>query len=454
VRALRYSSVRPDLGHLAAQSLAEFGLTHLVNPAPRAEDHVRTASRPSDLRITDLRCATLTGVPFRSTLLRIDTNQGISGYGEVRDGASRTYALLLKSRLVGENPCDVDRLFRKIKQFGHHARQAGGVCGVEMALMDLAGRAYGVPAYALAGGRFRDRILCYTDTPSAPDPEELGRRLLERRSRGFQFLKMDVGIDLLRDVPGALAAPPGALDTQWTMHPFTGIQVTEKGVRTLAEYVGAVRSLVGYDVPLAADHFGHIALDSCVRIGRALEPFTLAWVEDLLPWQLTEQWRHLTASIVTPTCTGEDIYLAEGFRPLLERGAVRVIHPDPATSGGILETKRIGDAAEEHGIPMALHMAATPVATLAAVHIAAATANFLALEHHAADLPWWSDLVTGLPSPLIEGDGHIAVPEGPGLGFEGLDEEVCREHLDPDEPGFFEPTDAWDAEGSHDRLWS
>jgi L-alanine-DL-glutamate epimerase-like enolase superfamily enzyme len=421
---------------------------------PRAEDQVRTASRPSELRITDVRVANLAGVPFRSTLLRLDTNQGISGCGEVRDGASPTYALLLKSRLLGENPCDVDRLFRKVRQFGHHARQAGGVCGVEMALMDLAGRAYGAPAYALAGGRFRDRVLCYTDTPSDPDPDELGRRLLERRARGFQFLKMDVGIDLLRDVPGALTAPPGALDSEWTMHPFTGIQVTEKGVRLLAEYVGAVRERVGHDVPLAADHFGHITLDSCIRIGRALDPFTLAWLEDLLPWQLTEQWRHLTASIATPTCTGEDIYLREGFRPLLERGAVRIIHPDPATSGGILETKRIGDLAEEHGIPMALHMAATPVATLAAVHIAAATSNFLALEHHAADLPWWSDLVTGLPRPLIESDGHIAVPDGPGLGFEGLNEDVCREHLDPADPVFFEPTDTWNAERSHDRLWS
>ena len=420
---------------------------------PGAEDKFRAASRPSELRITDVRVANLVGVPFRSTLLRLDTNQGISGYGEVRDGASPTYALLLKSRLLGENPCDVDRLFRKVKQFGHHARQAGGVCGVEMALVDLAGRAYGVPAHALAGGRFRDRVLCYTDTPSDPDPDELGRRLLERRALGFQFLKMDVGIDLLRDVPGALAAPPGALDSQWTMHPFTGIQVTEKGVRLLAEYVGAVRERVGYDVPLAADHFGHVALDSCIRIGRALDPFTLAWLEDLLPWQLTEQWRHLTASIATPTCTGEDIYLAAGFRPLLERGAIRIIHPDPATSGGILETKRIGDEAEEHGIPMALHMAATPVATLAAVHIAAATSNFLALEHHAADVPFWSDLVTGLPRPLIQ-DGSIAVPETPGLGFGDINEELFREHLDPRDPVFFAETTQWDAEFSHDRLWS
>ena len=131
--------------------------------------NVNTHSQPSQLRITDMRIANIVGVPFRCTIIRIDTNQGISGYGEVRDGASKTYALMLKSRILGENPCNVDRIFRKIKQFGHHARQAGGVCAIEMALMDLAGKAYGVPAYQLAGGKFRDRVLCYCDTPTEPD---------------------------------------------------------------------------------------------------------------------------------------------------------------------------------------------------------------------------------------------------------------------------------------------
>jgi L-alanine-DL-glutamate epimerase-like enolase superfamily enzyme len=405
------------------------------------------------LKITDLRIANLVGVPFRSTIIRIDTNQGISGYGEVRDGASPTFALMLKSRLLGENPCNVDKLFRKIKQFGHHGRQAGGVCGVEMALMDLAGKAYGVPAYALAGGKFRDRILCYADTPGSSEAEQLGKRLLERRERGFHFLKMDVGIDLLRDIPGALIAPPGALDSRSTMHSFTGIEVTPRGIEHLVDFVATARSIVGYDIPLAVDHFGHIGLSSCIRVARALEPFALAWVEDMIPWQSTEQWRELTTSVATPTCTGEDIYLRENFRPLLENGAVRVIHPDPATSGGILETKRIGDLAEEHGVAMALHMAATPIATLASVHIAAATQNFLALEHHAADVERWSELVTGLPQPLIE-DGYITVPDAPGLGFEGINEEVFREFLDPADPVFFAETEAWNGERSHDRLWS
>lgn len=417
-------------------------------------DAVRTAGRPSDLRITDLRIANLAGVPFHSTIVRIDTNQGLSGYGEVRDGASKYYALLLRSKILGENPCDVDRLFRRIKQFGHHARGAGGVCGVEMALMDLAGKAYGVPAYMLAGGKFRERVLCYADTPTEVSGEAMGHRLVERRRRGYRFLKMDIGVQLLRDVPGGVIAPPGALEETQVMHPFTGIQLTDRGIQHLVDYVDAARSMVGYDIPIGADHFGHLGVSSCIRLARALEPFTLAWVEDLVPWQLTEQWRDITTSITTPTCTGEDIFLQEGFRPLIEREAVRIIHPDPATSGGILETKRIGVLAEEHGIGMALHMAATPIATMAAAHIGAATHNFMVLEHHAADVPFWSDLVTGLPSPLVE-DGYINLPDAPGLGFSGINEDVFREHLDPEDPIYFDtPTEEWKPGRTNDRLWS
>ena len=100
-----------------------------------ATNKVRTNSKPSDLKITDMRIATVTkGGGWRFPVIRLDTNQGIAGWGEVRDGGSKTYALILKSRLLGENPCNVDKVFRKIKQFGFHARQAGGVCGVEMAL--------------------------------------------------------------------------------------------------------------------------------------------------------------------------------------------------------------------------------------------------------------------------------------------------------------------------------
>ena len=113
------------------------------------------------------------------------------------------------------------------------------------------------------------------------------------------------------------------------------------------------------------------------------------------------------------------------------------IHPDISTSGGILETHKIGDAAMEYGVPMAMHYAGLPIGALASVHCAAATENFLACENHSLDVPWWQDLVEGIEKPIIN-KGFITVPDKPGLGIT-LNEDVVRQHLAPD-TGFFEPT--------------
>jgi len=417
-----------------------------------AVQNVNRSSSPSDLKITDLRVAVVKDAPFVCPLIRIDTNQEIYGLGEVRDGASKTYALFLKSRLLGENPCNIDKIFRKIKQFGGDSRQAGGVCGVEMALWDLAGKAYGVPVYQMLGGKFRNKIRCYADTTESHDPKVYGQRLKGRKEEGFTWLKMDLGIDLLHDTPGTLTHPLGLTerDVFNTQHMFTGFEITDKGLAMMADFVAAVREQVGMEVPLSADHFGHIGLNSCIRLGKALEKYNMAWLEDMIPWQYTDLWKKITDAIDVPTLTGEDIYLKEHFIELARNHAVDILHPDLATSGGILETKKIGDAIQEYGVGMAMHFAGTPVSCMANVHCAAATENFLVLENHSVDVPWWGDLVAGIDKPIVN-HGFITVPEKPGLGVT-LNDEVVKQHLL--EPGYFEPTPEWNKERSHDRLWS
>jgi L-alanine-DL-glutamate epimerase-like enolase superfamily enzyme len=418
------------------------------------QSHVNTNSNPSDLKITDMRIAVVARAPMTCPVIRIDTNQGIYGLGEVRDGASKNYALFLKSRILGENPCNVDLIFRKIKQFGGHSRQAGGVCGIEMALWDLAGKAYGVPVYQMLGGKFRNKIRCYADTTESHDPKIYGSRLRARRDQGFTWLKMDLGIDLMQDMPGTITRPAGVPIGGGgnVQHQFTGIELTEKGLEKMAEYVQTVREQVGMEVPLSADHFGHIGVNSCIRLGKALTKFNMAWLEDMIPWQYTDQLKKISDAVDIPLCTGEDIYLKEGFIELAKNHAVDILHPDLATSGGILETKKIGDAVQEYGIPMAMHFAGSPVSCMANVHCAAATENFLVLENHSVDVPWWDDLVNGVEKPIIN-HGFITVPEKPGLGVT-LNDEVMKQHLMPDSGGYFEPTKEWDKERSHDRLWS
>ena len=414
--------------------------------------HVNGASKPSELKITDLRVATIKGAPMTDPIIRIDTNQGIYGLGEVRDGASKTYALMLKSRLLGENPCNIDKIFRKIKQFGGESRQAGGVCGIEMALWDLAGKAYNVPVYAMLGGKFRDKIRCYADTTESDDPKIYGDRLKKRKEQGFTWLKMDLGIDLMKDIPCTITAPAGVSIGGGANieHMFTGIELTPKGIETMANFVATVREYVGYEVPLSCDHFGHIGVNSCIRLGRALEKYNIAWLEDMVPWYYTDLLKEIKQAVNIPLLTGEDIYLKEGFVKLASEHAVDIVHPDLATSGGILETKKIGDAVQSYGIPMAMHFAGSPVSCMANVHCAAATENFLVLENHSVDVPWWSDLVEGVEKPIVN-HGFVTVPDGPGLGVT-LNDDVVKQHLL--EPGYFEPTPEWDKERSHDRLWS
>ncbi len=444
-----------------------------LNGLPVADTIAQTTSKvnrlsaPADLKITDLRVAVI-GDGGRKAIIRIDTNQDIYGLGEVRDGADELYALMLKSRILGLNPCNVEMIFRIIKQFGNHGRQAGGVCGVEMALWDLAGKAYNVPVWQLLGGKYRDKIRLYADTPGANNPVTFAETMRKRiDDQGFTWLKMDLGIHVVANIPGSLVntkfwnGATGQYDLRDYMgygnrlHPFTQVQITEKGLDGLAVYVEKVRNAVGYDIPLCADHFGHFDINNSIRFARKMEKYRLAWLEDMVPWFITDQLKTLTEAIETPTCTGEDIYMLKGgFKSLLDQRAVDIIHPDLASAGGILETKKIGDYAEECGIPMAMHMAGSPVCFMANVHCAAATENFLALEHHSVDSNWWINLVkmTGNEPMVTKGFANVPL-EAPGLGIE-LNEEEVKKHLLPSAKGYFDPTPQWNEKRSHDRIWS
>ena len=183
------------------------------------------------------------------------------------------------------------------------------------------------------------------------------------------------------------------------------------------------------EIPLSSDHYGHIGVNSCIKLARAMEKYNLAWMEDMVPWQFGELMKQIKDATTTPILTGEDIYLKEEFIKLIDMGAVDMIHPDLASSGGLIETKKIGDYAMEHGVPMAMHFAGTPISFMANVHCAAATENFIALEHHSIDVPWWETWSTTGGKPLVE-KGFAIVPDPPGLGVE-LNEEVVKAHLAP-----------------------
>jgi L-alanine-DL-glutamate epimerase-like enolase superfamily enzyme len=234
------------------------------------------------------------------------------------------------------------------------------------------------------------------------------------------------------------------------------VKITDKGIAKLAEIVATVRETVGWDVSLCIDHYGHgyLTAKEVIKLGRALEPYGLAWMEDPMPWEDVAGHKRVTDAVGVPIAAGENVYLWDGFREFIEQRAIDIIHPDLLTSGGMLETKKIADYAERYGLPTALHFAGSPIAFMANLHTAAAIPSFVALEHHGLDLPFWSDLVTGLADPLME-DGYVAVPDRPGLGVD-LNLEGIEANL-RDFSGLFEPTDDWNTPKlgfwQPDRRW-
>ena len=448
----RRGVLKSTLGLLAGGLIGSLAEKAEARPAVQ---NVNRNSSPSTLKITDLRYTIVVKPgPSPCPIIRIDTNQGVYGLGEVRDIAGYQYAMVLKSRIVGENPLNVDFLFEKIAQFGGISRQAGGVCAIEMALWDIVGKVYNCPVYQMLGGKWRDIIRIYADTTESEDPKVYGQRAKERKEMGLTWIKMDLGIDVLEGIPNAVMKPSGM--SKWELrnqpHPFTGIEVTDKGIDRMCEYIAAVRDAIGYDIPLCTDHLGHIGVKSVIRLGKAYEKFNLEWMEDVIPWYYTDLLKEITTASPTPTLTGEDIYELADFETLCKNHAVDKIHPDLATSGGILRTHRIGNMAFGYGVPMAMHFAGTPVSCMANVHCAAATRNFLALENHSLDVPFWGNLVDGIDKPIIN-RGFIKVPDNPGLGVTLNDDEVKR-HLKPGS-GYFEPTPMWDDKQSlDDALFS
>jgi len=435
----------------AAAALGNFA-TH--DDYEAVAQNVNTNSQPSNLKITDLRVFQI-ATGWRRYGIKVYTNQGLTGLGEIRDGSSPVYALMLKSRILGENPCNVDKIFRKLKQFGHHARGAAGPVSIEEACWDIAGKAWGVPCWQMLGGKFRDKILHYADTPGRKTAVEMGNSLKARiNEHGFKFLKMDIGIWICGNEEGCITRPPAeTISNRDTEHPFTGIRVTEKGLDLIEEYVAQVRDIIGWEIPVASDHYGHMVVEDQIKLAQKLDKFNLAWYEDMVPWFYTEQLKRIKDSCNTPILTGEDIYLKEEFIKLFKAQAISICHPDLASSGGLLETKKIGDAAQEYGVAMAMHMAGSPITMMSTVHCAAATENFMVMENHSVDDEWYDHLVTGVDHPINQ-DGYVNVPNAPGLGIE-LDEDFIKSRLKNPERDFLAPTDEWDDQFRiNDRIWS
>lgn len=380
------------------------------------------------MKITDLRVTAPFG-PFEWILVRVDTDQGISGYGElpIFSRVAPDDLAQLREGLVGRRPHDVDPLIQPLLGGLLHARNRGLVHAAETALLDLTGKDLGVPVYLLLGGKYRERVRLYADCHAGVHWTLEGiRRATRQVAETGRFL------DAYR--PAAFAAQARqVVEMGYTAVKFDADfptpskrdlhdgSISPAELREMVEAVAAVRQAVGPDVDIAVDLHARYHVADALRVAYEMEPFNLMWLEDPIPPGNHEALAKLTAKSRVPICTGEALETMEQFRDLVTRQAADILQPDTPRSCGPRDLKRIADLAGLYSIAIAPHNMTTPVGTLAAVHGCAAVPNFLALENHCLAIPWWNDLVTGA-EPLIR-HGHIAVPEAPGLGFE-LNEEA------------------------------
>ena len=391
-------------------------------------------SRPSDLRITDIRGCTIAS-NYDYPIIKIYTNQDIYGLGEVRDAGFLGQALMMKPYLIGKDPLDIETILHSISHLTGHGRFGGGYSAVDIALMDIAGKAMGWPCHKLLGVKLRDKIPVYADTFASENKDVFATFMKNRLDQGFLHYKMDLRSMLLAGVEGARE----------------GKYPTEKGLEVWGEYVEKIRNVIGYKVSLGADHFGPMNIQTGIRLGEFMSDskYSLAYIEDVVNFNAYNSVninKAITSGSPTLTLGFEDIFGFEGFRPFIEEQAIDIIHPDMLTSGGMIETRKIADYAYQFGIKTMMHCAGSPIGTMAMVHTAATIRDFICLENHALEIPWWADLVDGIEKPIIQ-KGHISIPEKPGLGVE-LNDEVAREYLREPEylykAGYFEPTPEFD----------
>ncbi|HEV2950307.1 MAG TPA: mandelate racemase/muconate lactonizing enzyme family protein [Gemmataceae bacterium] len=390
------------------------------------------------------------------TYVRVFSDNGEYGTGECFFAPGLTGIIRdLCPVIVGKDPRHIERLTRELRRAASGAGAVAGyahnaISGMEAALWDLIGKHFRVPVWQLLGGQFRDQIRVYADCHAGEGLESWGPALLPREpawlrkeqtrrgiagksdllsaeayaahaketvARGFDFLKFD--LDAIHAQPSDILIRP----------------LSTREIQQMTEVVRAVRQAVGLELQIALDCHWRYSLGDALKIARALAPFDIAWLEDPLPPESVDGFRILRESTSVPVCTGENLYLREGFKPLLEQYAVNIISPDIQKTSGLWEAKRIADLAALYEIPVAPHNISSPLGTIASCHVCSTLANFMVLEFHGADVPFWEDLLTGVPKPLIQ-NGRIHVPDGPGLGVE-LNESVAREYAKPGE-GFFE----------------
>jgi L-alanine-DL-glutamate epimerase-like enolase superfamily enzyme len=401
-------------------------------------DHARAAISPGEkgIYITNIYRTKVTDWSYSGGhIVRIETNKGITGYGECRDvdSQAQTWLNTLSPYLVGRNPTRIEDIYNTLlrrwtplpvsNMKGQEKNGTGAISGLEIACWDIVGKVYNVPVHKLLGNKLRDKIPLYADTDgnSASNVES-------RVAKGFKYFKCDMYLDNIARSNHTHASTPNR-------YGYREITINQAGLDQMHAYMDTYRNTLRQfgepyaSAPISSDHYQNYAsndqlsVESAVALANDLKSHNGAgWMEDIIDWWIDGFSGAPLKEVIDATsadtiiCTGEDMLGFDQFKKFADLGAVRMIHPEPNTAGGLNQTSLACRYAATKGIKTAFHNSSGPIAMTAYAHLAATLPDFVALEYHNMNTSWHDTLIDGIDKPMIQ-DGMMNVPEGPGFGF-------------------------------------
>ncbi|HET7580290.1 MAG TPA: galactonate dehydratase [Bacillales bacterium] len=359
------------------------------------------------MKITNFK---LYQIPPRWLFLKIETSEGISGWGEpVVEGRADTVKACveeLMDYLIGKDPCQIEDHFQVLYRGGFYR---GGpilmsaISGIEQALWDIKGQFYHMPVYEMLGGKAREKIRVYSWI-GGDRPEDVGAAAKEKAEAGFTAIKMN-GTEEMNYID------------------------SYQKVDAVLNRVGAIRETVGNDFGIGIDFHGRVHKAMAKILVKELEPYRPMFIEEPVLPENNEALKEIASHTVTPIASGERNYTRWGFKQVLQDGFVNIVQPDLSHTGGILEGKKIAAMAEAYDVAVAPHAPLGPINLAASLQLDACTPNCIIQEQSLGiHYNQGSDLLDYLENPAAfqYENGYAAIPEGPGLGIE-INEERVKE---------------------------
>lgn len=345
----------------------------------------------------------------RWIFIRIDTDEGISGWGEMISG-TKTRAVVaganeMAKRIIDRNPFEIERIYIDLFRtfFRSGPINTTIVSGIEMALWDIKGKYFGVPVYELLGGAVRDKIKVYSWI-GGDRPDEVAAEAQDRFDRGFTAIKMNATEEL------------HYIDSY-------------KKIDAVVQRVASIRERLGFDMDIGIDFHGRVHKPMAKVLAKELEQFKPMFLEEVVLPENEESFKEIAQHVATPLATGERLNSRWDFKNIFKEGVIDIIQPDVALVGGILETRKIAAMAEMHDMAVAPHAPYGPIALAATLQIDASTPNvFIQEQSLGIHYNKGFDLLDFVNNKDIfqYKDGFVDLPNKPGLGLE-LNEDLIKE---------------------------